>query len=472
MASAADPADSGNTSERKKILFLGESPVLPSAAAEIVRLIGNALKSSGIAGELQQVALNHSLAVAEPKWQIWPIGPELNDRNGELTFRQILSKFEPDVVFAFGRPGHVARACVPAAGHSHRLILYLKLDDFRLPPAVGSLLGKADVVVTMSECSREQVLEVVDIASAKVRVMYSPADTERFVPVSEEEKREMRESLLPEWMPRDAFVLGWVGLNRWRKQVWVLYKVIHYLRTGKYLLCGRCGKVSLFDWDPLTRSHADETKQVSESRPGYRFDVCAHCSSAEVSVAEPLRDVFLWMHMPLDDPASAWPAHYLEWEFGVKRNEDVFYTEGYSMKAALAPEDMPTLYQLWDGLLYLSGSEGFGLPAWEAMCTGIPVVYTNYSGHAEYLNQAEAALPVDGILQPERKSGYWRMVADVGEAIGAVRRLYYDRELGRRLGTNGRKFVEEYSVEKQGARWREIFESVLQWDVVAGKPSR
>jgi glycosyltransferase involved in cell wall biosynthesis len=278
---------------------------------------------------------------------------------------------------------------------------------------------------------------------------------------SNSEKAEMRASLFPEWMPRNSFIVGWVGLNRWRKQVWLLYKVIHYIRAGKYLLCEVCGKVSLFDWNPLTRKHADETGEVLESRPGYKFDVCAHCGSAEVNKAEPLRDVFLWLHMPEDDPAAPWPLHYLEWEFGVKRNEDVFYTEGYSTKAALPPEDMPTLYQLWDALLCLSGSEGFGLPAWEAMCCGLPVVYTDYSGHAEYLNAAKAGIPVDGILQPESKTNYWRMIADVPEAIAAVRRLYYDRQLCRDLGANGRAYVQQFTPEIQARKWHEIFQSLL-----------
>ena len=131
--------------------------------------------------------------------------------------------------------------------------------------------------------------------TARVWVMYSAADAERFTPVTEEEKREMRESLFPDWMTRDAFVLGWVGKNRWRKQVWVLYKVIHYSRTGKYLVCGRCGKVSLFDWDPLTRGHADETKRVLESRPNYKFDVCTHCCSAEVRVGRGAERGVHWM---------------------------------------------------------------------------------------------------------------------------------------------------------------------------------
>jgi glycosyltransferase involved in cell wall biosynthesis len=246
--------------------------------------------------------------------------------------------------------------------------------------------------------------------------------------------------------------------NRWRKQVWLLYKVIHYLRRGKYLVCSNCGNVSLFDWDPLERCHLDQTQSVLESRPGYKYDVCAHCSSSSVETAEPLRDIFLWLHMSDDDPRGDWPLGWLEYEFGVERNQDVYYTEGCGIKAALSPQDMPTLYQLWDCLLYLSGGEGFGLPAWEAMCSGLPVVYSNHSSHAEFLARAEAGLPVDGVLQPENKTGYWRMIADVPQAIAAVRKLYFNRELGSQFGANGRSFVQEYTLEIQAERWHQIFQ--------------
>jgi glycosyltransferase involved in cell wall biosynthesis len=95
---------------------------------------------------------------------------------------------------------------------------------------------------------------------------------------------------------------------------------------------------------------------------------------------------------------------------------------------------MPTLYQLWDCLLYLSGGEGFGLPSWEA------------------------GLAVDGVLQPENKTGYWRMIADVPQAIAAVRKLYFNRELGSQFGANGRSFVQEYTLEIQAERWHQIFQ--------------
>ncbi len=196
-----------------------------------------------------------------------------------------------------------------------------------------------------------------------------------------------------------------------------------------------------------------------ESDPGYRYDVCLHCGGAEVRQAEPLPDVFLWLHMP-EEPDQAWPVPELERQFGLQRGRDIHYTEGHGLKAALAPTDVPALYNVWDGLLYLTGGEGFGLPAWEAMCSALPVIYTNYSSHAEFLGRANGGLPVGGTLQPEQGSCVWRMIADVPQVIAAARKLYFNRDLGATLGRNGRAFVEGFTPEIQVEKWHQAFQSL------------
>ena len=120
------------------------------------------------------------------------------------------------------------------------------------------------------------------------------------------------------------------------------------------------------------------------------------------------------------------------------------------------------LYRIWDGLLFLSGGEGFGLPAWEAMCSALPVVYTNYSAHGEFLTRADAGLPVGGILQPEAKTCIWRMVADVAQAVEAVQKLYFDRALALRLGENGRSFAGQFAIETQVDAWHRTFGELAQ----------
>jgi len=219
-------------------------------------------------------------------------------------------------------------------------------------------------------------------------------------------------------------------------------------------------RASLYDWDPVRQCHLNGTTDVLESRPGYKYDRCGYCNSASVEQAEPLTEIFLWCHMP-DNPQGDWPVHKLEWQWGLRRERDLFYTPEHGPKAALSPDDVPTLYQLWDCLLYLSGGEGFGLPAWEAMCCGLPAVYTNYSAHGELLTRAEAGLPVGGLLQPEVGSCLWRMIADAPQAVEAVLRLYHDNNLRQKLGANGRAFAHQFAPDIQVQRWHSIFQSIM-----------
>jgi glycosyltransferase involved in cell wall biosynthesis len=68
---------------------------------------------------------------------------------------------------------------------------------------------------------------------------------------------------------------------------------------------------------------------------------------------------------------------------------------------------------------------------------------------------------VDGVLQPENKTGYWRMIADVPQAIAAVRKIYFNRQLGQKMGANGRSFVQQYTLEIVAEHWHRIFQRVV-----------
>ncbi len=459
--------------KRIKILIVTDSPALPTGLAETTRLIfSNLLAKYPDQYEIHQIGLFQCYAVTTPQWPVYPTMTFKNrqgtleftpeDKYGHKTFLRLLPKVQPEIVFAFGDPQTVLYLCLPPKQRRYRLMLYVNFDGLPMTPDYGPILNNADLIFTKSEFSMEVVARCLPMVGRdKLGYRYSPADVQRFAPVPEATGLEMRRDLFPSWMPPSGFVLGWIGRNQWRKQVWLLYKILHYLRTGEYLVCQTCGRVSLFDWDPARQAHLNSVPLVLESRPGYRYDRCTHCGSLEAEPASPLADVFLWLHMP-EEPEEAWPSRLLEQQFGLRRDRDLYYTPDHGLKSALAPDDVPMLYRIWDGLLFLSGGEGFGLPAWEAMCSALPVVYTNYSAHGEFLSRADAGLPVGGILQPEAKTCIWRMVADVPQAVEAVRKLYYDRALARRLGENGRSFAEQFAIETQVDAWHRTFGELAQ----------
>jgi glycosyltransferase involved in cell wall biosynthesis len=454
--------------QKTRILIIGDSPILPTGMAEVTRLIFEALLDSYPDHyDLHQVGLFHSHSVASPRWPVYPAkgGKDKdgrvyflnNDLEGQRTFREVVPRIRPDIVFAHNDPQRVLHLCDAPHKRKYKLILYIYFDGLPFPPDQGPLLARADLVVTFSEFSRRVALSCFPaINPEKVSYVRDPADVERFRPIPDNEKPELRKRKLPAWMPSDTFVLGWVGRNQWRKQVWTLYRLIHHLSTGNYLVCGCCGRVSV---QPSRLEMANQPCESHKNKIKPERQ-CRHCGSP-AEKASALSDVFLWLHMPDEPGQQAWDRTWLERQFELSPGKDIHYTEGHKVESCMKPAEMPAPYQLWDCLTYLSGGEGFGMPPWEAMCTAVPVVYTNYSSHAEFLRLANAGLPVGGVLQPEPRTCIWRMVADAEQSIEAVRKLYFDRPLGRSLGANGHSYVQSFTPAHQAEQWHQIFQRLL-----------
>lgn len=437
--------------------------------AETTRLIFDSLKAHyPNTYEISQIGMFHISAVTQPSWPIYPtktvtrsdgrVDLDITDLHGEKTFEEVLHVFKPDIVFAFDDPQHLTYLGRSATERSYKLVLYMNFDGGPIAPNSFSELIRADRLYTMSHFAKKVYLAShPHLHPTRVGVMYSPADTKRFAPPTVQEKAELRRELLPSWVPEDAFILGWVGRNQWRKQTWVHYELLHHLRIADYAQCGVCNKITILDSDPILGSRVPCKGLHSHRRPGFDFDRCAHCGAAEMTPAKPLENVFLWLHMLRNEPQGAWPTQGLESIYEVQIGKELLYTEGLVLGAAITPDNMPLLYKIWDTLTYLSGGEGFGIPACEAMCCGLPVVYTNYSSHAEYLNEANAGLPVGGTLIPEPLFCTSRIVADMEQAIEATLRLYDNRILRDELGHNGRRYVHRYNVERQAALWHDVF---------------
>lgn len=443
---------------KTKILIVTDSAAMPTGMAEVTRLIFEGLmRFYPDQYEIEQLGLNHIYAVHEPKWKVHatktssPGKLDESDRAGEKSFHEVCDAFKPDVVWAFNDPHRLDHICVPPGQRKHKLVVYTTIDGFPVPPEFG-FLTFADKCVMMSHFAREVFLRGHhDHRAKQIEVIYSPADTERFHPVSEDEKAEIRAGIFPEWMPLDSFVLGWVGRNQWRKQNWLAYQVISHLRHGTYMECVKCDSITILESVPMPFK---EKKQIQKCR------MCDH--SGSIHKARPMDNIFLWVHHSKEDRHFDWPYAGLEIPFNVHQDRDVYYTEGLKHKAALTPDTMPLLYQAWDVLLYLSGGEGFGVPVWEAMSSALPVIYSDYSSHAELLRRCNSGCPVDGILQPESGTCIWRMVANVETAISAVLSLYRDRVGEKLSGRRSRAFAKTMGIAAQAEKWHNLFREINQ----------
>lgn len=434
---------------RIRLLIVAHSAVSYSGNAEVVRnIMQGVLASSPDTYEVRQVGLRQLTAVTTAGWDVIPTRRssgaagerlDLADIDGEITLDSVLSDWRPDLVFIHNDPLPAQRQIRIINGRS-TVVAYLSVDGAPLPQVLRGLDPRV-LYVTMSHFSREALVVLNGLKAMGIRIACAPVDTERFFPVTSGERAALRQENLANSQLGSRFLVGWVGRNQWRKQIWLNYLLISLIRSGEYFVCVACG--------------ASSNKERANDR-------CRSCGSDRFRKAQGNRDIVLWMHFPTGREVGDWSMDELERTYRIQPGEDVIYTVGCDSQSHLAIEDVPLLYQMWDSLLFLSGGEGFGMPALESMACGVPVIYSNYSSHAEWLKSANAGIAISGVLQPEPPHAILRHISDVYEAIDAVLKLYSDSETRRALGQNGRRFSESVGIAEIGRYWDQIFREALQ----------
>ena len=314
--------------------------------------------------------------------------------------------------------------------YGFKLIMHVPVDGAPLPDHWAPGLQGADRVVAVTEYGTRALEPLI---GRREDFIYHGVDTQVFTPMSRETRREKR----PEeaGMTRDTFVFGFVGHSQWRKQNWNMFMLTRYLLDGAWAKCLGCHRIIP---DPLDDIYVRPAKPKEYQR-------CPHCQ-ANTERGTP-RNVALWYHT--FERANV--------EFVPTRLKNLWGLDGHvifssDMKAdsGLRDAEMPYLFKMFDAYLALSGGEGFCIPIVEAYASGVPVLYTDYSGHAEV--GAFAGRAVDFCcLQPNTVEPVHRAIVDMGSAIKEALILIDDREVYDNHVTAGLKAARE----------------VFSWDLVA-----
>ena len=135
----------------------------------------------------------------------------------------------------------------------------------------------------------------------------------------------------------------------------------------------------------------------------------------------------------------------------------------------LSREEVYQLEAACDCYVSLHRSEGFGLAVAECMYLGKPVISTDWSATAEFLNTTNGC-PVNYTLRrlernygPYGKGQVWAE-ADVDHAAQWMQKLVRDQEFAGRLGRAAQATIEsQFSPEAIGARYRRRLENITMW---------
>ncbi|ORC84934.1 mannosyltransferase-like protein [Trypanosoma theileri] len=121
----------------------------------------------------------------------------------------------------------------------------------------------------------------------------------------------------------------------------------------------------------------------------------------------------------------------------------------------LSEDTLRRLYCTVDAFILPTRCEGWGLPATEAMATGIPVLTTNWGGTTEFMApNATFAIPIDGLEEVPAGLRYLTLpgnkwaIPSVNGTRDLMRYVVEHREHARAVGMRGRRRIEEFFSEE------------------------
>lgn len=134
------------------------------------------------------------------------------------------------------------------------------------------------------------------------------------------------------------------------------------------------------------------------------------------------------------------------------RKDIIFFNEHFDHSKVGA------LRNLCDCYVSLHRSEGLGLTISEAMCLGKPVIATGYSGNMDFMTKNNSIpisweyTSVGPNAEPYQADGQWAE-PNINEASHAMRYLYSNQAMAKKLGNQAKKDMEEkFSLETCGHR--------------------
>jgi len=414
----------------------------------------------------------------------WPIYPTKFDRqpNGQLrlddsdryaqkTFPEVVSRLKPDIVFAYSDLWTFDHILANPLRNTYRLCAYYTIDgqpyyghiEADGATAWGRMLSKADRLVVLSHFGEEVLHDSCqELRGKHIDVRYHPLDLKRFPEYTAEQRSAMRTQILPKVLDeKEVFLCGWLGRNQFRKQNHKLWETLHYMVYGDYIECNKCNRITIKEWNHSGRKTKNPRSgrnldQLTLYDRGYEYDHCWHCKSEDIVQGEEDPNFWMWFHMAKGEPGYRWDLHERMWDVGHR----AIWTNGTDGSVGISQEEMISLITCWDMMFYPSGGEGFGNPAFECLAAGTPIVYSDYSSHAEFCRFG--GLPVRVTYQPEMAHAIQRSVVDTNHAVEQILKLRRDEKLRKDLGAAGRHHAFSFSTQHMVGPWNKIFSQMME----------
>lgn len=463
-----------------RILLVTDSAKIHTGLAENCRLAFKDLVTQFPGKyDIHQLGWFHINPTEEVPWPIYPtimnkqpngaVDIDPNDKYGQRSFEGVLAQVKPDIVWSSGDLWCFDHMLGSPNRNNFRLALYYTIDGSPyygswLKPGEssewGQKLKKTDRLIVWSEFGREVLKESCpELKDKPIDVIYHPAELSRFKVLDRPAKIDLRKKIYNGQINPNAFILGWIGRNQFRKQNHRLWETLGYAVNGHYIECNDCQRITIKELNWCTQKVREGDTYRYEA--GYKYDHCWYCKSTNIVPGAPLKDLMLWQHTPVTDPGYNIQLHLTM--YGI--NNNVIRTSMNGPSHGFSPQQMSDMMSSWDGMLYISGGEGFGIPAFECQASGLPIIYSNYSSHADFAKHG--GLPVRCDFIPEFVFGIHRAMVDQGDCVKQILWAYRNRDKFAELGLKGRENAAKYATSNIGKQWDQLFTDMMKEKVGA-----
>lgn len=416
-----------------RILFVGDAPTVSTGFSLITRKVCGCLATLG--HEIVVLGRNY---FGQPHTYPYPIYPCIDpialyrDPFGVQRLPQLMYETRPDIVVlltdawdirgyldgirAWEFRSNILLDQIPVVGWVAVDSLntecdFAGLSDSREPSIVGNAASYLSHLMTWTEFARDELIRNGYRGSSSVVPL--GVDRNIFYP---RDKRESRALFRGAQLADDAFVVGYVGRNQYRKRLDLL---IRYFAA-------------------FVRGGSDYVRN--------KAILCIHSApSGENSID--IRS--LARHYGLTGRV-----HLAEPERGNGLNESL----------------MPYVYSAMDVFLTCSQAEGWDLPLLEAMSCGVPAIANDWSGH-DWARSAACLIPCTSTALTAPFGGAMRTIGGVMDeeaTTDALRRLHFSWQLKRNVGHSiGRVLWYDELFRKgielaESLTWQKTCEGVLE----------
>jgi glycosyltransferase involved in cell wall biosynthesis len=403
-----------------RILFCGDSPTVDTGFGVVAKNLLTRLEKMG--HEIYAMGINHygdnPHDIKQFNFPIWPVDKgSLDMMYGYQKFWFIEEQVKPDLIFFLNDPWVIEKylSMRPATPDRYtKMIAYYPTDAGPMKPEWVKMLGELDAQVCYSNFAERVLIESNNNKRPKnLYQIYHGVDTNIFRPINQSEAR------IQLGIPVDAFVVGMVARNQYRK----------------------------------------------------RFDILC---KAFVEFAKDKPDAKLYLHTATHD--VGWDIGDLVRQTGViddvQNRGRLILTQDITAARGVPADFLNVIYNSFDVNALISLGDGFGLPVAESMATACPQLVSGHSCLQE-LVEGHGGLTVKTAAWLMHTGGFntWGGLSDVNDIVAKLNILYENKELRLQLAEQAYTYITQpqFSWDYAAAQFDKIIKKIFHvWEVKNG----